>query len=215
MTVKEVIQKRGIKEVLHFTPNQGITGILASNAVKSRKRVSEDKYLEHILKLNCPDRSRDINWHGYVNLSITKVNGYFFRISKDKWHVGSVDWWCILSFSPEVLTHPRIFFCTTNNAYSSVVLRGRGGAGLERLFADEVVEYESGTVSRRRRSMPANEPTCEQAEVLYPGELSLDYLQCIYVNESENAAAIESMFDVCSNHSKIKGVTVIEKPELF
>lgn len=212
MTIEDIIRKRGIKEVLHFTQNQGITGILASNAVKSRKHVSQDKYLEYILKFNCPDRSRDINWHGYVNLSITSVNQYFFRISKDKWHVGSVDWWCILSFPPEILTHPGVFFCTTNNAYSGVVVRGTGAAALERLFVDEVVEYESGTVARRKTSTPSNQPTCNQAEVLYPGELSLDYLKSIYVNTSDDASAIESLFAV---YPKFKVVKCIEKAELF
>ena len=29
-------------------------------------------------------------------------------------------------------------------------------------------------------------PTCEQAEVLYPEKLSLDYLRRVYVEEGEN-----------------------------
>lgn len=212
MTMKEVIKKRGIKEILHFTTNRGITGILDSGVVKPRRQLAKDKRLEYIVKFNCPDRSRDAEWHDHVSMSITKVNHVLFQISKDKWHSGMVGWWCILSFSANILTHPGVVFCTTNNAYSGVVVRGTGVSALERLFADEVVEYESGTVARRRRSAPANEPTCKQAEVLYPGELSLDYLKYIYVNKSDDASAVESLFAV---YPKIKRVKCIEKTELF
>ena len=212
MTMKEVIKNREIKEILHFTTNRGITGILDSGVVKPRRQLAKDKRLEYIVKLNCPDRSRDAEWHDHVSMSITKVNQVLFRISKDKWHSGMVGWWCILSFSANILTHPGVVFCTTNNAYSGVVVRGTGAAALESLFADEVVEYESGTVARRRRSAPANEPTCKQAEVLYPGELSLDYLKYIYVNKSDDASAVESLFAV---YPKIKRVKCIEKTELF
>jgi hypothetical protein len=93
-----------------------------------------------------------------------------------------------------------------------VVKRGYGASGLEELFANKIVEYESGTVARRLSSTPSNQPTSKQAEVLYPVELSLDYLQKIYVNESDNASAVESQWAVCS---KAKSVECIVKPELF
>ena len=189
-----------------------IRGIFASNAVKSRKRLSEDKYLEHILKFNCPDRSRDSAWLDYVNLSITTVNLNLFGISKDKWHSRMEGFWCILAFLPEILSHTGVFFCTTNNAYSGVVLRGRGSTSLQRLFAKTVVEYESGTLAIRKTTTPSNQPTCNQAEVLYPGELLLDYLNCIYVNKSDDASAVESLFAV---YPKINRVECIEKTELF
>jgi hypothetical protein len=212
VTIEDIIIKRGIKEILHFTTNLGFVGILDSECVKPRKILPDNRRLEHILKLNCPDRSRDLDWHNYVNLSITCVNKYIFGISKKKWHKNDIGWWCILSFRPEILTHSGVVFCTTNNAYSNVVKRGYDNSGLEALFANQIVEYESGTVARRLSSTPSNQPTSKQAEVLYPGELSLDYLQKIYVNESDNASAVEGQWAVCS---EAKSVECIVKPELF
>jgi len=69
MTTSDIVRSRGIKEVLHFTTNKGITGILAVQSVKSRGRLSSEEYLEHVLKYNCPDRSRDRDWHDYVNMT--------------------------------------------------------------------------------------------------------------------------------------------------
>ncbi len=207
-----MIEEREIKEILHFTTNKGITGILALQSVLSRKRLPKKEYLEHILKLNCPDRSRDIDWLDYVNLSISSINKRLFDISKDKWHSRMDGWWCVLSFSPEILTHSGVVFCTTNNAYNSVVQRGEGATGLRGLFADRVIEYESRTFAIRRNSTPSNQPTSSQAEVLYPQKLSLEYLQAIYVKESDDASAIESQFSLYPDGYVVE---CIEKPELF
>jgi len=171
VSVESIIKDRGITEVLHFTTNCGMTGILASGAVKPRASLGIDRRLEFIVTFNCPDRQRDRDWHGYVNLSITRVNCDLFAISRKKWHSASPGWWCILSFGSEVLTHKGVVFCTTNNAYAGVVVRQAGAEGLERLFAQKVLAYESGTMATRQKGTPANVPTCKQAEVLYPGEL--------------------------------------------
>lgn len=191
MTIQQIIKKRGIEEILHFTTNKGITGILASGVVKSRKCLSRDQYLEYIIKYNCRNRSRDIYWHDYVNLSITSVNMRLFGISKGRWHSGEEGYWAILSFSPDILTHDGVHFATTNNAYADCQ-RAQGPEGLEALFANNVRSY--GSIIRRGVSIPLKQPTCNQAEVLYPGELSLQYLNNIYVENVDHACAIESQF---------------------
>jgi len=196
VTIRDIIERRGIEEILHFTTNQGLTGILASKAVIPRKRLSKEKYLEHIVLYNCENRSRDIEWLDYVNLSITRVNLRLFGISRGKWHRDIEGWWCILSFKPEILTHPGVYFCTTNNAYPSVQ-RGKGAVGLEKLFTDKI-ERSPGWTAERTKTTPANQTTCNQAEVLYPGLLSTDYLMHVYVQDEERADATESiigMFD--------------------
>ena len=121
-------------------------------------------------------------------------------------------WWCILSFSPEILAHSGVVFCTTNNAYNKVVQRGEGPSNLDSLFMERVVEYESGTIAVRRGSTPLNQPTSAQAEVLYPKELSLEYLQKVYVKESDDASAIESQFGLYPDGFMVR---CVEKPELF
>lgn len=210
MTIQNIIADRRIEEVLHFTTNRGLTGILASSAVMPRKRLPEDKRLEYILTYNCPDRSRDVRWHDYVNLSVTEVNLHLFGISKGKWHSGTENWWCIVCFSPVVLEHSGVYFTTTNNIYTGV-RRADGPTGLENMFADRVSRWQGNVVSREPSS-PANQPTCNQAEVLYPGDLSLQYLEHVYVENEDNAASVESMADVFDG---IPDFDCIVSPELF
>lgn len=201
-------QARGIKELLHFTTNRGLTGILATKRVMPRSSLSKDKYLELIVKPNSEFR-KDGEWLNFVNLSISRVNSRFFAISATNWHANEDLWWCILAFSPELLAHDGVYFTTTNNIYTGVV-RGQGIDGFRGLFGDRVHQYLGRYAQRGPDHNPAF-TTCEQAEVLYPGSVSTEYLNGIYVDDDQHAAVAEGIV-VASGHS---GAPVIVASELF
>lgn len=180
--MKEIISMRGVDEVLHFTTNEGLVGILDSNRLKSRARLDSDKRLEFILKKNTP-KVLDPCWVDYVNLSISKINSVLYNISSTYWHRDVA--WRILSFDSSILEHGGVLFVTTNNAYPSA-LRGEGEVAFERLFASVVVgRYASKT--HRDINISPKETTDPQAEVLYPGEISTSFLNKIYVPSDEDA----------------------------
>jgi len=209
MSIDEIITHRGIREVLHFTTNRGLVGALALAALKPRKRLPRETYLEFIYKPNCADRSRDVAWHDYVNLSITRINARLFGISSENWHRDINGWWCVLSFTPDILTHEGVIFTTTNNMYTGVQ-RDSGTQGLEALFAPRIVQWY-GTVVTRSADAKSCEPTCIQAEVLYPGDLSVSYLQRIYVRDPENVDPIHGVFGALSMNS----VPISVEPGVF
>ncbi len=208
LTVEEIIAARGITEVLHFTTSLGLVGVLDSRAVKPTARLPEEKRLEFIFKPNAAFR-KDVEWLGHVSLSLSRINSQFFATSR-RWHRDLDIWWCILSFRPEILTHDGVVFTTTNNKYH-VAIRQEGPTGLEQLFVRVVTEYESGTIARRYANMPPNFTTCEQAEVLYPGDLSTDYMQRIYVGEGTHQD------EVCGQFSAVRHpiVEVAVEPDKF
>ncbi len=189
MTIADEIRCRGIGEVLHFTTNRGIVGTLASQALLSRHRLPREKYLQHVLHVNSAVRpeaadffDKSQNWLDYVNLSISEINNRYFAVSQ-RWHVNDDVWWGILSFDAEVMTHDGVVFATTNNGYERC-LRQAGTDGLNALFTPTIRRKESWRAIRGNR--PPNLPTCEQAEVLYPGELSTEFLRRIYVREDDH-----------------------------
>ncbi len=194
MTISDIIEQRNIEDIVHFTTNSGLTGVLASQHILSRARLKKDQYLEHIVYYNCEKRAKDIDWLDYVNLSITTVNMNLFGISRGKWHSAMDGWWCILSFSPEILTHPGVYFATTNNIYSSVK-RKNGAEGLNDLFAKQIERWPGNIVSRGQ-DLQASQPTCNQAEVLYPQKLHIKYLRHIYFNNEDDLVAAESIVAV-------------------
>jgi hypothetical protein len=209
VNISEIIDRFEIKEALHFTTNLGLLGILDSGKVRSRKRLKNDNRLDFILKLNTPI-VRDPAWVDYVNLSLTRINSNLFEISSEKWHSGNRElWWCVLSFDTCILAHEGVFFTTTNNIYPSAKRR-QGPEGLESLFAP-VVLGKYGAEIRRTNEITCACPTCEQAEVLYPGELSTRFLKKIYV------ATDEDQDDVYGQLSGVRhpNIPVIINPGIF
>jgi len=201
LTVLEVIKRRGIKEILHFTTNRGVLGTLHTGALKSRNRISKEEQLEFVLKLNSTIR-KDTQWLDHVNLSITRINGYFFEISSERWHITADIWWAVLAFDPEILTHKGVYFTTTNNIYPSCS-RGPGGGGIEAMFAPKVIARYGAVMTREK--LADSVPTCEQAEVLYPGEIPLKYLKRIYVRKDSEADEVNGQLAL-TNQEEIEVV---------
>src|SRR4051794_35217009 len=114
MSVADVIARRGITEIVHFTPEKGLLGILAAGAALSRVDIHDEEILEYIAEVNSK-RVLDPGDEGCVNLSITEINSSFFGYSTN-WRPGTR--WVVLGWDPVILTHPGVVFVTTNNAYS-------------------------------------------------------------------------------------------------
>jgi hypothetical protein len=203
--------ERGITEVLHFTTNKGLTGILATGAVKSRRRLDSDKHIEHIYTPNCENRLKDREWTDYVNLSISRVNGQMLGVSEN-WHRQDDVWWLVLAFGPEILADPGVFFTTTNNTYTNCVVRGQGVQGLSALFAESVEWGWYGSRKRRYSGIPDSWPTDPQAEVLYPGEISLRQLTSIYVRRVHELDDVRGLLGAFPS---APSVPVLHKPEVF
>lgn len=215
MTIAQVTIDRGITEVLHFTTNRGLVGTLASHSLQSRYRLPEDKYLEHILHVNAASRpearaffDKSQNWLDYVNLSLSEINRRYFEVSQ-RWHAGQDVWWGILSFDSEIMAHPGVMFATTNNSYDLCV-RAPGEAGLQALFEPNVRRKANGW-SAFRRQRAASLPTCEQAEVLYPGGVSTEYLRKVYVSEEDHHDQARGWLDEFG----LPNVEVLILPEKF
>jgi len=204
MSIQDIIDDRGIERVVHFTTNKGLIGILDSKLLKPRKSIKGDDRLEFILKHN--SIRRDGNWLGYVNLSITDINKEFFDYSS-KWHDDI--FWCVLYFSPSIMTHEGVYFTTTNNIYPSVK-RSVGEEGLEGLFKP-IVEGKYQKQFSRPNNMPLCKPTDMQAEVLYPGSLSIEYLNKIVVSNGTDFDEVYSIIGALQRH----GIEVIIDKNLF
>lgn len=203
-----MIEVQKIKEILHFTTNSGLNGVAHKEKLLSRQRLRTDETLEYILKLNTKVRY-DPEWLDYVNLSISAINSRLFDISSRQWHANTDWWWCVLAFSPAILTHQGVWFATTNNRYEPD--HGDGPEGLEALFAEKVHKYGS-CFARRWDGMPDNLTTCNQAEVLYPqGIPTAGYLQRIYVATDDHASTAAAIL-AAQNHEPVE---IVVQPSVF
>ena len=204
--VLDAARCRGVQSIVHFTTVSGAIGIFASGAVKSRSRLQEDQYLEHVYRPNAPFR-KDENWLDYVSLSIARINDWMFVHSK-RWHVADNNPWVLFSFDLEILSHPGVVFATTNNIYPAC-RRAEGRAGFERLFAQSVYgRYDEQ--HERTDNVRSDWPTDRQAEVLYAGEVPCSWLRRVDVQLAETMEAI------CGALAVFKwDVSVRHTPEVF
>lgn len=199
--VLDEARRRAVEEVVHFTTKKGAVGILYARALKSRKRLRKDQYLEHVYRPNAATR-KDPEWLDYVNLSVQRINDWMFGRST-RWHATNDVSWVVLSFTPEILAHPGVVFATTNNIYPAC-RRAEGLGGFSRMFADQIRGRNSRLHNRGGKE--SSWPTDRQAEVLYPGELSCDHLQRIDVQLEETEYTIRGAlgalyFDVPVRHA--------------
>ena len=215
MTVEAELLRRNITELLHFTTNRGVTGTLAQGALLSRYRLPSESYLQHVLHVNSETRpeasyffDKSDNWLDYVNLSISEINRRFFLVSQ-RWHSQSEVWWAILSFDPVIATHENVVFATTNNSYDYCV-RAKGQEGFDRLFASSIRRKPPSWVAIRG-AREDRLPTCEQAEVLYPGQVPVTFLRKIYVFEDDHHDLAVGMLHFFGH----AGVEVVVSPSKF
>jgi hypothetical protein len=184
--VVDAATERAITSLVHFTTVDGLKGILASDAVKSRRDLPEDAAVKYVYEPNAASRHLDRLWLDYINLSITAINMRMFSYStRERPDVE----WVILEFGPEILGDRGVVFCTTNNIYPAA-RRGRGLPGFEQLFAPTVAGRYEHPVNRGDR--PSNKTTDPQAEVLYPFEFALEHLHTVTVPDDDTEDAVDA-----------------------
>lgn len=179
---------RGITSIVHFTRTSGLKGMLYTSVVMARSLLPEDARVKHVYEENAADRSRDLAWHDYINLSVTDINVRMFEFSKRE---HPYDEWLILAFDPEILGDPGVLFSTTNNAHK-VVRRHAGPRGFEEMFTPRVPWGQYGSVSNRY-GRARNQTTDPQAEVLYPYELALDHLHTVIVADEDTYEPVHAI----------------------
>lgn len=215
MSMQEAIDSLDISELLHFTTNEGLVGMLASGGILSRAILPEEKYLEHVYKPNAEVR-KDGDWLDYVNLSISRINTEFFGHSS-RWHQDRDVWWCVVGLNPSLLCDPGVVFTTTNNIYTGVVRAG-GEGGLRALFADRIARWGSNVIERPE-GLPQNCPTCCQAEVLYPKMVPVSAFRAIYVATPEHADIAGSQIELLGRSSGVgldpENIPIAVRPEIF
>jgi hypothetical protein len=78
------------------------------------------------------------------------------------------------------------------------------------LFADKITRWTGNEVCRDK-SCPPHKTTCSQAEVLYPKEISTEFIEKIYVAKAENKDEILGIFAAVGNPA----IEIIVKPSMF
>lgn len=161
MTIKQRVEARGIKFLVHFTRADNVDGILTHGLIpraefdglKTAPVVNDDMRLDYCV--------------GATSVSISFPNyKMFYRYRQE--NLGTA--WAVMFIDPSVLWKNECAFCIENAAkssVSSVPLKDRMGVGAFESLFDEI----EGKPSRASMKLPDHLPTHPQAEVLVFGAI--------------------------------------------
>lgn len=196
--IRKFVEKRKIGRIVHFTSFKNLIGILMNGKLLSRKML-ESRNGEWF---HANDPSRLDGHLNYINASIERINVFLFNRMVERGKELGVDLepWCILEIDPICLEKRDVLF-TVDNAASTFIRKcgTRGGLnGLSEMFAETVMtgrQLEGLTLIHkipRSSTLPLNWTTTPQAEVLIPGELSIQLLDgIVFQSEDDKKKAID------------------------
>jgi hypothetical protein len=208
MTIENLAIKKNVNEIIHFTTNEGLIGILHSEMLLPNAKLKMENTLEFIFSQNSEARKEsNSRWLNYVNFSVSKVNGEFFSYSRNRRRNNDI-FWVILSFSTRILNHQGVIFTTTNNIYPSC-RRTEGPVGFEEMFLASIEGKYQKIISRTLQHL-SSWTTCEQAEILYPEGCPISYLLKIYVKNEDEKHSVKGILAALS-----KDCDVYVAPEKF
>lgn len=167
--IKRFLEERGIEYLVHFTDMANISSIkrngLLSRAFLQRRGMG--------FRFN--DNVRLDDSLDYISLSITNHNKDVYQSFVKK---GSIQRGAFIYIDASILykeSNDRLY-CVTNAA-SAKCPKGRTLSDLERMF-DDVVYFKANGIEQQkvRYDKADNEPTYEQAEILYQGSIDPKYI---------------------------------------
>ena len=167
--IKRFLEERGIEYLVHFTDAANISSI-KRNGLLSRAFLQRRG-----MEFRFNDNARWDKRLDYISLSITNPNSRVYQSFVNK---GSIQRGAFIYIDASILykeSNDRLY-CVTNAA-STKCPKGRTLSDLERMF-DDVVYFETtrGKQWVTRYNKADNEPTYEQAEILYQGSIDPKYI---------------------------------------
>ena len=181
MNIEELMQRRGIMHLVHFTRAENLRSILSGGLIP-RMWLNGDSAIFN-------DEFRYDRCEDAVCASIEFPNYKMFYQLREANSSGA---WVVLLLSAQILLDFDCAFCQTNagsEASYAVPLAQRQGAGaLAALYAPMV-----GGVPRAG-GLPLSYPTDPQAEVLVFGIIPPEYIEAVYFNSYTTMRKFSDLF---------------------
>lgn len=194
MNIEEEVKKRGIKNLIHFTPTINLMSIIEQKALISRAGLES----LDIEKFDVPDyvqftdsiRYDDKN---YINLSITTSNKFLFKRFRERTQHDPTILWCVLLIKTEPLYWQDTLFSVTNAASRAAQRYGINGdvETFKKMFSNELMTKQKIS---RKTNYPENQTTDFQAEVLVKDKLPMFCIEKVCFPDEESKAATLAAF---------------------
>ena len=173
--IQEIIQRRSIRKLIHFTRTKNLKSII-DNGLLPRSELEKRK-----IKVDYNDKTRMDKWLDASSLSISKKNSFLFSKFLERTSTNENDWIEIL-ISPNILTDKfgECIYCYTNASNHKFEEFRKNQSYLtnstafENMFAYFVPRTSTNT-GNKRLNHKDNETTDIQAEICVYGIIETKY----------------------------------------
>lgn len=178
MEINEVIRRRNIKSLVHFTRLENLDNIL-KNGIIPRASLKDNEYTYN-------DNYRYDNKLDYSCFSISFPNDKMFYTLRQK---NQNTEWVVIELDTDLLKSPNCLFYPCNAASNSVssdinLKNFQGRNALENMF------YEEG----RETYLPDDFPTDSQAEVMIQGIITPTYFKSIIMSNQTTLKNYQKLY---------------------
>lgn len=188
------VERRGIKNLVHFTPTINLMSIFEQGALISRaglEALDIDKfdvldYVQFTDSIRHDDKD-------YINLSVTTPNHFLFKRFRERTKEDPTILWCVLLINLQPLYWKETKYSVTNAA--SIAAQNYGINGdfdlFNKMFSDELMTKQK---IYRAPNYPKNQTTDLQAEVLVKDRLPMSCIERAYFPDEESMATTLAAF---------------------
>lgn len=170
--IKNLVEERGIRYLVHFTRLKNLESILQFGLIP------RSEFENHNIQSTVNDSLRLDNCLGATSLSIEFPNYKMFY----KYRNETSEKWTVIGLKPEILWEKDCVFCSTNAANSSVsrlaLDKRKGYNALNKMF-DEIINKPS----RQEMGVSERYATDPQAEILVFDKIEPRYIMGATFNE--------------------------------
>lgn len=182
------VEKRGIQNLIHFTPTINLMSIIEQGALISRAGL-EALDIEQFDVLDYVQFTDSVRYDdkNFINLSVTTPNKFLFKRFREKTADDPTIVWCVLLVNLEPLFWKETRFSVTNAASRAAQNYGINGdfKSFKKMFSDELIAKQKIS---RTTGYPMNKTTDLQAEVLVKDRLPLSCIEKVcFFDESAKA----------------------------
>lgn len=153
----------------HFTPSLNLPHILRDQRIRPTSSLATD-----VRACFSPTDLARLDGHpDCVCCSIQYPNGFYLARARQSGRLQHFPDWVLLLLPVTLIDRPGVLFSPRNAAAGFGAYLQAGKAGLDRCYATSVTGAGGNTFTRGPNHLPEC-PTDQQAEVLVPGEISID-----------------------------------------
>ena len=169
--IQEIIQKRSIIKLVHFTRLKNLESIY-KYGILTRDQIEKEE-----IQVEFNDNWRRDTWLKTSSFSVTNKNSYLFNVFVERYKTQESDWFEIL-IRPSILTERECIFCDHNAASSQFDIFRENPKALsgpevfEAMFKDKVFRTNGYDI---RTNLNDDLTTSNQAEICIYGEIKKEY----------------------------------------